>query len=631
MGPLQSHVIHRLNAPFGARWYDFPTTEELIYALGGWLTRWAGFFTAYNLCLYLAHLSAGLGLFGAARCLGAARGPAALCAIGYGLSRYLFVRDGAHINLTFCWHLPFQWVLGWILWRHGKLEPGQWKLALLISFVSAWQHPYYWFFFLLLLFPCGVKWLLRGGPKATLPILALTASTVFFLCLAQVDTFVGRARWGKAAVPFRRSVDENVLYGLRLPELYLPSTHHVPPLDEYATRRYYQPMIGHGMEMDSAYMGWLGLWAGGLLLWRGARKLYQGQRASYPFWMTLWLFAVCLPGGLNMMAGSAGVLLLRCGNRVSILLLAGWLLYLSLYLTRRGWLQRAWTFLLFLPAAVLINFDSAPPRLGSSHRQEVGRYTRAHQDCINFLNAHLAPNSMVFQWPLQSYPEAPPILKMAHYEPMLGFLLDGKLRYSFGNGVGHTNSEWQNHLPKSDPEALARQVEEYGFSALWLYRKGLSEEDQALWKNWARKPDFDSAEADAAVYLLKPASQPKVPPEMPVLSFDPQFLNLETLPGQYWRWTFGKAFVSVWVPQSQTITFHSEIQSHRDGQEIDIKVDGQLWKRLQVPCPPKSLNLDIPLPAGQHKIHFTPLGGLPGAVPDGHRVTYRLLNWELRP
>ena len=631
MGPLQSHLIHRLNAPFGARWYDFPTTEELLYLLGGLLTRAFGFFTAYNLCLYLAHLSAGVSLYAAARCLGSARGPAALCALSFGLSRYLFVRDAVHINLTYCWHLPFQWVLCWILWRHGKPLPGQWKWALLLSFLCAWQHPYYWFFFLLLLFPCGLKWLLRGGWRGALPIVLLTASSVGFLCLAQLDTFLGRFRWGKAAVPFRRSIDENVLYGLRLPELYLPYTHHFPALDEYATRSYYQSMAVHGMEMDSAYLGWLGLLAGLILLGRGGYKLYRGRPVSYPFWMTLWLVAVTLPGGLNMVAGSFGVLLLRCGNRISVLLLAGWLLYLALFLTRRGWFQKAWTALPFLLGAVLINFDSAPPRLGSQHAEQTRNYVQAQQACVNFLNTDLAPNSMVFQWPLQTYPEAPPLLKMAHYEQMVGFLIDEKLRYSYGNGVGQPTSEWQRHLPQGDPEALAHQVEEYGFSALWLYRKGLTDEERQLWKNWKRQPDFESIEADAAIYLLKPVSQPKLPPEMPVLTFDAKFFNIETLKENYWRWSFGRAFVSIWVPKGQQCTFYSKLQAHHDGQIIEISVDGKLHSREPVPCPPNFLRLELPLSGGQHKINFVPLGGLPGSLADGNRVTYRLLDWELRP
>lgn len=515
--PIFPGSVKRLNAPFGAEWFDFPTTEVLVYAYGGLLTKVFDFVVAYNLCVATAHLLALFAFYWSARAFASSRWPAALTACAWANSRFLYVRDTIHINLSFQWHLPLLWWSCWRLKESRPLSDREKFFVGLTCMASGWQHPYYCFFallmfsFTLLSSSLAKNWLVS---VRSLKVLFLTGC---FLSLAQVDTLTGWWQKGRSAVAFERPLSQLIYYGLRVPELFLPPVHRVGNLAQYAQSHYYSGLGGIAGETDSSYFGFLGV-AGLLILLCGdLLRLSRGQPVSYFSAMIVALYAVAVAGGFNLMLGTLGVTLFRCGSRFSVLLLAGSLLYLSRWLSQR---------LLSPPLAVTLMIlsclDSVPPPPSGERSREYVLYLKNQQAVVAFLEQNLASGSNVFQYPVQQYPEVGASNAMQTYEQMLLYLLSRKLNFSYGNCRGRPESQWQMQLPQNDPRELCQITENYGFSALVVYTNALNSADQT-WRRWERKPDFTSPRGDIQVFLLKPSATVQPPPKVPCFYFGSLF------------------------------------------------------------------------------------------------------------
>ncbi len=625
--PFIPHFVSRLNAPFTANWADFPTTEELTWAYGGLLTRLFGVISAYNLMILSAHVTAGLSMFACARYSGADRPGALLAAFAFSVSRFLFVRDAAHIVLSFCWHLPIYWVVCKSLWEGRSFSRKQWIGLLVLCWAAAWQNPYFWYGWLVMLVPCWLHpLLLKDRRRAGAPLL-LSAASVFFLMLAHVDTIVSWLLWGRSAQTFSRTINELQIYGLRLPELFLPCQHHLKPLDEWAQQHYFQGMLNTGYEMESHYLGVLAVLALLGLLWRGLGALARRQPVPFRAGMAVWLVAVGVCGGLNMCAGVFGLLLFRCTCRFSVILLAGVLLELAEFLTQRRIFRGkrwAWLFLL-IPLTCL---DSMPPRPpGKDFIWDTVQNQRA---LVGYLEKNLPARAQVFQWPVMDFPEGHKTNKLEPYEQLYAYLLSKDLRFSFGDCKGRPESQWQQTLVPNDKEALMKRLESYGFEAFVLYRGGIANPQLASWDSWSRKPDFVSPWNDLWVYRLHPAQVVEKPPLMPSVSFGPSFYNEEHDNRMRWHWAFGTSQMEIIVPDPCPYRFEFGISAMGSPTDFRLWLDGRYLSQVEAPAEYavyRQMTIDLSrLKPGIHRVRLQPQGSLPGRLEDGARLSFQLVN-----
>lgn len=630
--PFQPRLVERLNAPFVANWSDFPTTEELLWNYYGLLTRLSDVNTGYNLCLLTAHLSAAVGLYVAARMLGSRRTPAVFCAVCYSTSRYLFVRDTIHLNLCFIGHLPFFWVAARWLWQGRPIRRGLWLALILLCAITGWQHPYYWYFWLVMLLPCWLVPALSGQWRKALPSAALSAASVFFLFLGQIDSLLGWIRFGKG-LPFERTLDELQLYGLRLPEFFLPASHRWARFDQWSFAHYYRPMIGKAAETDSLYLGLIVLATVGFLAAVGFRRFRDQQPLPFVIGMSLWLLAVMICGGLNFTAGSLGLLLFRCPSRISIVLQAGWLLFLSLRLSQ--WQTfRGWRFLWFVPLLLFNCWDCMPPY--NAQYDEARNYVKDNQDVLRFLEQKVPERAMIFQWPRMDYPEAARLRDLWHYEEMTAYVLSQKLRFSYGDCRLRPETVWQKNLDDKSPEAIVREVESYGFSALWLYRKGLKPAQARLWHDW-RKPDFETRERDYAVYLLRPAANPVLPKLAPTRKLDGAFYGVErdARLQMNWRWVWGNASIQLLVPPDCQYQLRFGLSGLGPERTIRVLLDGKIYETVVAPAKwgvYRQVTVDLSkLKAGAHRLQLIPDGPALPPLPDARRLTFQYINETLEP
>lgn len=602
-GPFQVALIHRLNAPFQANWSDFPTTEESLYALGGLLTRLGGFIWAYNVCLLLAHLLATVSFYCSSRWLGARPSWSALGAIAFANSRYLFVRDTVHINLSYCWLLPFYWVAARWLWD-GNLTKKRWLGLGLLALGVATLHPYYWYFWLIMLFPAALRQLSQRRPGG----FALLALSVLLLTVSHIDSFLSWSRYGKSFVAWERSLDELQLYALRLPEFVLPFQHRWTDLELFAQLHYYKPMYGHGMEMDSSYMGLVALLGALWMLTASVLRIVRGQRLEFEAGYTLWLLLVALGGGGNMLLGSFGLLLFRCSCRFSILIFCGFVLYLATRASRLN-APRGAHWLASLALVPVLLWDQTTESLPAAHLKATEAYVETEKAMVGYLESNLPPNSMVFQWPLTGYPETPPLRKLAHYEELTAWMFSRNLRFSYGDCRGRPSSQWQWRMQGENPAAVMATAERYGFSALALYRKGLSPQEAARWPDTAA---YKTPDGSRWVYRLHPPANPEVPQAYPVVFYDHSFYGQEKEENHTWRWTSASGTMALLLPDPCPFTLHFGLTAYGEEREVEISVDGRKLWTVKASTGDESVTpveIDLShLRGGNHTVHLE-IGG----------------------
>ncbi len=629
--PWKPRLVQRLNAPFVANWCDFPTPDELIWGVGGLLIRCFGVIPAYNLGILLVHMLAAGGFYVAARLLGSERAPALACAVCFSLARFLFVRDSVHINLSCCWHVPFFWVTADWFWRRKPMTAGLGLALLGLCAVTAWQNPYYWFFWLVMLVPCWLVPLCQRQFRYSLWPLLTSVVSAFFLFLGQLDSWLGWQSYGRG-YPFVRSLNELLIYGLRLSEFVLPQGHHWNTLDSWAYQNYYRPMTGSTGETDSSYLGLVGIFALACLLVEGSRRWLR-RESHFFFDMSLWLAAVMVSGGLTMLAGSFGFLLFRCTGRSSIVFQAGWLLYLALCLTRWRSLQGKKA-LLILPALALTAWDCFPPHL--LDKAAVSDYVDNQRSAVTYLETQLPPKSMVFQWPLMDYPESQRIGTMWHYDHLMAFLYSRDLRFSYGDCRNRPESQWQIHLVGKSPEVIAGDLRRYGFGAIWLNTNGLNPQELARWRNW-RTPDFRSSKKDLWIYYLKPDPHPQLPKLEPTLSYSSAFFSREFDPrlNLNWRWASGPGRIDLLIPNRCPYRLRFGLGSLGSPRTIQVLLDG---KRISSALAPaqygvyRLLQVDLSrLTPGAHRIELLPDGPTLTPVEGGRRLTFAIFNEALEP
>ncbi|MFN8613265.1 MAG: hypothetical protein U0931_37350 [Vulcanimicrobiota bacterium] len=629
--PWKPRMVARLNAPFTANWCDFPTPDELIWDFCGLLSWCFGVSRGYNLAILIAHCLAGSAFYLAARLLGSARLPSLLCAVSYSLARFIFVRDTVHINLSYCWHLPFFWVIAGWFWERRPISRRGWLAILSLTALTAWQNPYYWFFWLVMLVPCWLVPLCQRDWRPAVGPLGVTAFSGFCLFLGQLDSWLGWQAYGRGYA-FVRSVHELLVYGLRLSEFVLPMGHHWARLDEWAYQNYYRPMLFHTGETDSSYAGVIGLAALCLLLWDGFSRLQKGRSIPLTLWMSLWLAAVMVSGGLTMLAGSIGFLLFRCTGRSSILFLAGWLLYLSGRLTDKRLLQGR-RGLLVIPLLLLVGWDYIPPYL--EERPAVEAYVQNQRSAVEYLESKLPARAMVFQWPLMDYPESQRVGKMWHYDHLMAFLYSKDLRFSYGDCRNRPESQWQQQLRGKSPQFICAQLQRYGFSAIWLNSDGLEAGEKATWLQW-RQPDYRSPQANLWLYRLQPALKPELPRLEPCKVLSQAFYGEEfdARLNMRFRWAWGRARIDLLLPNPCPYRYRFGLCALAD-RTMEIRLDGRLVTRQPVPTGYgvyRQFEFDLSgLRPGAHKIEIIPDGPALPPTESGRRLTFQYINESLEP
>jgi len=517
--PILPKFPASLGAPFVANWNDYPTTEEGILAWSALLARIFGLFSGLNLTLLSAHLLAAGAFYFVCRYLRYHPLFSLMGAVLFGLSRYAFVRSLSHLTLTFYWHIPLGvLVIAWCLAAAPAVQKRSKVIfSVVVAVVFGAQSPYYSWLFAQFLLLAAAIWFLRGRRNRALWPLLLAGVVLATFLLMNLDTFYSRYSLGpNPGAIASRSFADLERYALKPIELIIPLSHRIAVVEAWAARTYFQQALFLG-ETDAPYLGIVGIISLIMLIWRTARSVAKGIAAKVPseFWSILWICAYSVVGGIGALMGVAGLILFRCSNRYSIVILALLLLFLVREVAN---LAKRWSFAGKAAVAAVILavglFDQLP-RFFSAQDVAVARWqVTSDRTLVSAMESRLPARAMLFQLPVVDFPESPPIEQMSDYEEFRPYLHSSRLRFSYGSDKGRPRERWQRESEQLGADALVKTLERYGFAAVLIDKAGYKDSGAALvrsLRNLGRTTTI--AESYRFVCIaLNPVSPPELPP-----------------------------------------------------------------------------------------------------------------------
>jgi phosphoglycerol transferase len=469
--------IDRLAAPYGANWNDYPLPEKLLYYLGGVLARFVDAGATANMLLMIGFVFNALGFCWAARRLGSSPLRAASGAIMFAFSTYMLWRCLPHLILVYAGHIPILFYLCHKLQRGSLDRRALWVWGSVYIVVSALLNPYYFIFVLLMLMLVGIRLALRGQKRDAIVAGALVVEGVLAFLINQSNVFLYKWRHGANSAFSARILNEQMLFGLRLPDLFMPFDHPIKAWGKFAHANYFLP--GIGTENTAAFLGLVG--CAGLLamvalsVGRGMRR--QAERIPYESWFVLVAYLLGSTGGVALLLGAFGFSWLRASARYSIVILCAVLLW-----SGRTFKFPRWRVLgagLWVALAAFTAFESydawAPIR-----RTPLAAKVMADRVLASDLESHLPRGAAVFQIPVMGYPEAGRIYGLFDYEPFRPYFWSKTLRFSYGEHRGRDRDKWQAACARKPVQDMVKELAEKGFSAVLVHRVGYVDRGRAM-------------------------------------------------------------------------------------------------------------------------------------------------------
>jgi phosphoglycerol transferase len=272
-----------------------------------------------------------------------------------------------------------------------------------------------------------------------------------------------------------------------------------------------------------------------------------------------WLAAFASIGGItNLLAFFFGLQVFRATNRVGIFLSAIVLFFLVVRLSRAtaSWPRGLRVGLAALAAAIGI-MDQVPREPTAEQQQQIATAVAADRAFGRELEAALPAGAMLFQLPVQGFPEVTPPGQLTDYELFRPYLATETLRFSYGAAKFRARSRWQRDLENAPAGELVRRLEESGFAALYLNRKGFEDRaDKLLHELAALGYDqrLQSRFGHQVVVRLHPAEHPQLP-----LARAFTYGQGWHLPAEGVRWAFEDAVMSYYNPFDRPISLELQL------------------------------------------------------------------------
>lgn len=608
MWPFSSKVVGRLGAPFGAHWNAFPTPDKPLLLLAGGLSHVIGLFAAANVVMLLAPVLSAFSFYFVARWLRCRWEWAWAGALLYAYTYHTFHRGLGHFSIAFTWTVPLGLLGVWLVARSQRLE---WRstgavVCLGSAVALGVSNPYNLLFWLQLMgWALLAQWFDRRRRRnLEIGVAAIAVAGLAFVA-SHLEVWV-HVQEPTGAPLISRNYAGTEIYALKPVEMFIPPTFHRWDALAFLGHRYVRWSTWRG----EAYLPYLGLVGIAGLLWLAvltARRIFHRQPWPGHALSVGWLVAYASVGGItNVLALLAGFQIFRATNRVAIFISAIVLLFLVVRVSRLtsrlpGWGRLA---LACLVAAIGV-FDQVPRGLSPDVRAEIAATARGDLKLGQDLEAALPAGGMVFQLPVLGFPEAVPPYALADYELFRPFLVTDTLRFSYGAAKYRSRSRWQRDLENAPTETLVRRLESYGFSALYINRRGFADSAQKLLadlKALGYEQKIETTRGQQVVIPLHPKSPPKLPLGR-TLTFG---AGWHPRPNGEVRWANDDASFSYFNPYPHPLSVRLQLTLVGvNERELTIEHHGRRVGALRIGKERATLTLaDLVLPPGVNVLHL---------------------------
>lgn len=621
--PAKTIEIPELNAPYQAQWNDYPRLQRvLLWAMGQVARTRLGLFGVTSLALLFAHLAAGLVFFGVARFLRMLRPFAWSGGFLFAATSVIWSRSAGHLVLSFYWHIPCALlVVGLCARPRGlALRGGRFAFAFGTTVVTALLSVYYAVLYVQLLCFAALAQLLRRNYHRLLApcLLVVTVGSVFVG--ENAGTLLYPRRHGVNSEALMRNYADLERYALRPAELFVP----LPRLGLWhLVRQPLEKYYGIVPGEKTTYLGLPAVAGLAVVFWPLLQSVLRRRsvRVSAAAFTCCWAVAYAVVGGINTTAGATiGFMLLRGGNRLSIWLVAIGLLVGGKRLSRLTAGRPAPARVLLAAAFVVLGLldHGRPPEQRGAWRT-VASTVSEDRRLVAAMEAVLPRGAMVFQYPPTKFPETAPAGLMGFYEHLVPYLFSSRLRFSHGTDKGRARETWQEDVASLSAREMVTALEEYGFSAILVCRRGLTTWDADLVQTIRREGRSviaEEPEQGRVVLRLEPSPTPRLPHTPPLFTRGWHGSRLGEA-----RWTHNpNALVVLHNPGQSgwTVRFSFTLLAP-DTRVVSLARDKTTIARWDVDSTGRRISLPLLLPPGETRLTFSTRAAEGALQIDGRR------------
>jgi hypothetical protein len=515
--PLRSQVIERLGAPFGAHWNAYPTPDKPLMLILGMLVHVVGLYATANLGLMLSHVTAALAFFLVARWMRCRWEWAAAGALLFAFTYHTVHRGLSHFSLVFTWTIPLGLMAAWLVAGSRRLEwrrPGA-VLCLLAAVALGVSNPYNLFFWLqLMAWAVIFQWFgPRRWPNVQIGMATVATALVAF-AVVHAESWLHVEDTG--ALPLlARNYAGTEIYALKPVEMFIPPAYHHWDWLAFFGNRYIR-WSGWRGEVFLPYLGLAGIAGFVWLMLATVRRIVDRRPLPGQALSVGWIMAYAAIGGVtNILALFAGFQLFRATNRAAIFISAIVLFFLAVRLSR---LSAAWPAWLRVGVAGFIAaigvFEQLPRRESAQDLQAIASAVKADRQLGRQLESTFPAGAMVFQLPVMGFPEVATPNQLSDYEHFRPYLASDTLRFSYGAAKMRARSRWQHELEARPVKELVPRLEQYGFAALYINRKGYADRAESLLRDLEQMgydQRIEGVGGDQVVVALNPTANPRPP------------------------------------------------------------------------------------------------------------------------
>ena len=499
------HENRFIGAPYKSIFYDYPSfflmnTENLIAFI---ISRFVkNPFKVFNLQYLFTIMLCGITSFMVLRYLSIKRLFAAVGALLYGMSPYIYSRGMGHYCLAACYFIPLSillcvWVFeddsNYLSLKNGIKSFFYYKKnisMIVFCFLIANNGIGYYSFFTCF-FLCVTALLavfntksVNSINKSVIPICCI----VFFMLLALIPVFAYKLNVGSNDIA-RRSIADLEIYGLKATQLFMPTNgHHFSFIRNIVnTYNSQAPLV---TENITAYLGVFACVGFVMMCFfsfiPNKEKVNSTITSLFPR-LTIWALLFFSIGGLvTIFCLVTGFRSLRGFNRISIFIEfmgIATTCYCMQSLTEltffksHNFLQKIIQILVAVFALFCI-YEQHPSIRQNINARTVYKSMRENdRKFVEKIEQQLQENDAVFQLPYHKYPEAGPVRSMSDYQLFAGYLNSSKLHWSYGGMKGQKSDKWNEIVSSLPTEKMVRAIVQSGFRGIYIDSRAYTSEE----------------------------------------------------------------------------------------------------------------------------------------------------------
>jgi hypothetical protein len=202
------------------------------------------------------------------------------------------------------------------------------------------------------------------------------------------------------------------------------------------------------------------------------------------------------------------------------------------------------------------------------------------------MESTLPKGGMVFELPVIPFPEGGPVRTMDEYEPLRPFFFTKDLRFSYGSNKGRPREDWQFMAEKMQPPEMVATLERYGFSAVYLNRRGFADRAEGLLKNLAvlgKTNIVEDGVHEQVCVALNPSAHPELPhtDDNALVNYKSGWVAEEHAAEQVRHWSDGNAMAQFFNEDKSGTSFHvTGVIASLSARRVDIEFEGRnIWSR----------------------------------------------------